>query len=403
MTMSLERYSDRHPRLVDAAGVLVLFGFALLGAALSTPGSEQPPMSLLSTVLSGVSCLATPWHRRYPRTVVAVTLACTLTTSTLGYVLNPLLLAPLMAALYCLALHTDRRTSRIFLAGTVVVTAVTALASDSGDHPLVLKTLGPAFWLLLPIVSGNAARLKQAYWEAVQARATYAERSRDEEARLRVAEERMRIARELHDVVAHHMALANAQAGTAKHLARSHPEQAEKMLATLADTTSSALRELKATVGLLRQTDDTDTPLEPAPGLARLPELTAACRTAGVKVTVTTEGTVRPLSPGVDLTAFRIVQEALTNVTKHAAAAAVQVGLAYADNRLTITVTDDGATTAPTGPAPGHGFGLIGMRERAQSVGGDLRAGHRPGGGFEVMTALPLHTHPTRPEEDPRS
>ncbi|WP_369240934.1 sensor histidine kinase [Streptomyces sp. R21] len=403
MTISLERYSGRHPRLADSAVAAALFGFALLGAALSAPGAEQPHRMLPSALLSGVACLALLWHRRHPRTVVVVALGCAMAASALGYLLNPLLLAPAMAAMHWLAALTDRRTARVFLAGAVVTTTVITVIADPGDHPLILRTLGPAFWMLLPVASGSAARLRQAYWEAVQARANYAERSREEEARLRVTEERMRIARELHDVVAHHMALANAQAGTAKHLSRSHPEQAEKILGTLADTTASALRELKATVGLLRQAGDADTPLEPAPGLARLPELTAACGTAGIKVAVVTEGTVRPLSPGVDLTAFRIVQEALTNVTKHAAAAAVQVRLAYSHDRLTITVTDDGAATASAGPAPGHGFGLIGMRERAQSVGGDLQAGHRPGGGFEVMTALPLHPHATRSEEDPRS
>ncbi|MET7702565.1 sensor histidine kinase [Streptomyces sp. NPDC005485] len=403
MTISLERYSGRHPRLADSAAALALLGFALLGAALSAPGAQQPHRIMPSALLSGLACLTLMWHRRHPRTVVVVTLGCAMAASVLGYLLNPLLLAPVMAAMYWLALHTDRRTTRLFLGGAVVTMTVTTVLADPGEHPLILRTIGPAFWILLPVVSGSAARLRHAYWEAVQARATYAERSREEEARLRVAEERMRIARELHDVVAHHMALANAQAGTAKHLARSHPEQAERILGTLADTTSSALRELKTTVGLLRQANDTDAPLEPAPGLVRLPELTAACRSAGVKVTVSTEGTVRPLSPGVDLTAFRIVQEALTNVTKHASAATVQVGLAYTHDRLTITVTDDGAGTTPAAPAPGHGFGLIGMRERAQSVGGDLRAGRRPDGGFEVMTALPLHTPTARSEEDPRT
>jgi signal transduction histidine kinase len=202
----------------------------------------------------------------------------------------------------------------------------------------------------------------------------------------------MRIARELHDVVAHHMAVANAQAGTARHLAPTHPEQAMKLLGELTATTSSALLELRATVGVLRQIgDDPDAdPLEPAPGLDRLPELIATCETAGVEVTVTTEGAPRPLSPGVDLTAYRIIQEALTNVTKHGAGTGANVRLAYSDSRLLISVTNDGAATAS--PVPGGGYGLMGMRERAHSVGGDLHAGPRPEGGFEVATALPLHS-----------
>ncbi|MFC4467642.1 sensor histidine kinase [Streptomyces xiangluensis] len=127
---------------------------------------------------------------------------------------------------------------------------------------------------------------------------------------------------------------------------------------------------------------------------ASSPELTAACQTAGIKVTVTTEGTPQPLSPGVDLTAFRIVQEALTNVTKHASAKAACIQLEYARDRLTLTVTDNGTATAPAAadaPAAGRGFGLVGMRERAQSVGGELCAGPRREGGFEVTTTLPLH------------
>lgn len=300
-------------------------------------------------------------------------------------------MAPVMAALYWLAALTDRRTTRIYLFVAIALLQITVVVANRADMPLVLQTLAPTIWVLLPVAAGSGARIRRAYLDAVQARAEYAERSREEEARLRVAEERMRIARELHDVVAHHMALANAQAGTAAHLARSHPDQVQKILDDLAGTTSSALRELKATVGLLRQANDSDASLEPAPGLARLPELTAACQTAGIKVTVTTEGTPQPLSPGVDLTAFRIVQEALTNVAKHASAKAAYVQLAYVRDRLTLTITDNGTATAPAAPASGRGFGLVGMRERAQSVGGDLRAGHRPQGGFEVTTTLPLY------------
>jgi len=226
--------------------------------------------------------------------------------------------------------------------------------------------------------------VRRAYLQAAHARAEYAEQTREEEARRRVAEERMRIARELHDVVAHHLALANAQAGTAAHIARTHPEQARRILAELTNSTSSALRELKATVGLLRQAGDSDAPLEPAPRLAQLPGMAASLESAGLTVTVVTDGEPRWLSPGVDLTAFRIVQEALTNVTKHAAAKEARVRLAYSRDRLTITVTDegDGATSAATGP--NGGFGLIGMRERALSVGGRLRTGRRPEGGFQV-------------------
>ncbi len=408
MAINLERYARRHPYIADALTTVALFGFAVLGGTLSTPDARQPTDRLPVVLLAVVSCLALLAHRRHPRTAVAVTMACALAASGVGYLLNPLLLAPAMAALYWLAALTDRETTRVFLLASLSLMVLITINVDPGDHPLILKTLAPCFWMLLPVVAGSAARLRLAYVEAVQARAEYAERSREEEARHRVAEERLRIARELHDVVAHHLALANAQAGTAAHLARTHPAQAEKILADLAGTTSTALREMKATVSVLRRADDPAASLAPSPGLGRLAELTDAFAVAGLAVHVGTEGTPRPLSPGVDLTAYRIVQEALTNVSKHASADTAHVLLRYGPDLLTITVTDDGdsgggtaagaARGAAAVPAPGQGFGLIGMRERARSVGGVLEAGPRVEGGFEVTTELPLYSIAPEPE-----
>ncbi|MFH9061346.1 sensor histidine kinase [Streptomyces coeruleorubidus] len=397
----LEEFSARHPFLVDLAIVLALMGCAALGGSLTLPSAEPPDQDKTATVLTGVACLSLFKHRTHPRTAVVVAGGCTVAAVVLGYLVTPLLLAPVMAALYWLATLTDRRTTRLYGIITTLAVILAAVFTDSMDHlSLLLRTIGPLFWLMLPLAAGNMTRLRRAYLQSVQARAEHAERTREEEARLRVTEERMRIARELHDVVAHHMALANAQAGTAAHLALTHPEQTQKILTDLTGTTSSALRELKAALGLLRQNDHQDDPgpgstaLEPAPGLARLPELVAACESAGLEVTVTTEGEPQPLSPGVDLTAFRIVQEALTNVTKHATAEAARVRLEYTGSRLLITVTDDG-TGKPEAEAPqGRGFGVMGMRERAHSIGGHLCAGPRPQGGFEVTTALPLQPSP---------
>ncbi|MDX2524114.1 sensor histidine kinase [Streptomyces europaeiscabiei] len=412
MTVSLERryadrledFSERHPFLVDLVLAMTLMGCATLGSALTLPGAEPPDQDKVGVALMGVSCLVLLKHRAYPRTALAVTSVCTVIAIALGYLLTPLLLAPIMAALYWLATLTDRRTTRAYGITTIVVMTLAAVLSDSMDHlSLVLRTIGPAFWLLLPLAVGRATQIRRAYLKSVQARAEHAERTREEEAHLRVTEERMRIARDLHDVVAHHLALANAQAGTAAHLTRTDPEQAHRILTDLTSTTSAALRELKATVGVLRRPDDPEAPLTPAPGLDRLPDLTAACESAGLTVTVTTEGAPGHLDPGVDLTAYRIVQEALTNVSKHAGVDAARVRLAYEEAHLTITVTDDGSAGTPR-PAraaePGRGFGLIGMRERAQSVGGRLSAGHRPEGGFEVTTDLPLRTRPRTPEPD---
>ncbi|MDF3144017.1 MULTISPECIES: sensor histidine kinase [unclassified Streptomyces] len=392
----IEEFADRHPFVVDLVLVAALMGSATLGSLLTLPGADPPDQDRTSAVLMGVSCLALLKHRTHPRTALVVTALCTVAVVAMGYLVTPLLLAPIMAALYWLATHTDRRTTRAYGIPTTVALILAAVFSDSMDHlSLLLRTIGPFFWLMLPLAAGKMTQLRRAYLSSMRARAEHAERTREEEARLRVTEERMRIARELHDVVAHHLALANAQAGTAAHLALTRPEQTQKILTDLTGTTSSALRELKATLGLLRQNGEPDSPpLEPSPGLARLPELVSACASAGVTVTVTTQGEPQPLSPGVDLTAFRIVQEALTNVTKHAAAEAAHVRLDYSASRLMITVSNDGpASPAASEGARSRGFGVMGMRERARSIGGELCAGHRPEGGFEVSTALPLHPH----------
>ncbi|MFF4120053.1 sensor histidine kinase [Streptomyces sp. NPDC001714] len=399
MSTPWQRYADEHARTVDTMAAVLLFASFLLGSEITMSAGSQPRAAGPTIALATVGCGALLWQRTRPRTVVAVGAAATAAAAGLGQLPTPLLLGGLMLALYRLAVDTDRPTARryYFASLALVVTAATVLAPAGVPWPL--ETVSPAAWLLLPVVAGNAVRLQSAYLEAVHARAEYAERRREEEARHRVAEERMRIARELHDVVAHHLALANAQAGTAAHLSRTHPDQVHRILQDLAGTTASALRELKATVGLLRQTGDPDLPLAPSPGLDRLPELTDACASVGLTVHVSVEGSPRSLTAGVDLTAYRIVQEALTNVTKHAVAEAAYVRIGWSRDRLTLTVTDDGTATAPAEPAQGQGFGLIGMRERAQSVGGAFTAGHRDGGGYEVTARLPLYPAATEPEE----
>ncbi|MET9089589.1 histidine kinase [Streptomyces sp. NPDC004237] len=399
MTTSLERGTGRFRRVVDVATALALLGCVTFGALLRFPGFHQPREEWPAVALAAVTCLALLQARDRPRAAATVAMACAAATFAQGYLPTPLLLAPLMLSLYWVAARTDRRTARIFGLAAMTVVVITALLDNPTTDMLLLRTVGPVLWLLLPIVGGSRARLRAAYLESVQARAVYAERNREEEARLRVAEERMRIARELHDVVAHHMAVANAQAGTARHLVPTRPEQALKLLDELTVTTSSALIELRATVGVLRQSGDQDgESLEPAPGLDRLPDLVSTYASAGLDVAVTTEGEPRPLSPGVDLTAYRIIQEALTNVTKHGTGQGADVRLSYGQSRLLISVTNDATATATaTAPAAAGGYGLMGMRERAHSVGGDLRAGPRPQGGFEVSTALPLHS--LAPEE----
>lgn len=388
----------RHPRTVDAVLALVLFGLCLFVGSMDGPGpahssgpghGRSPYASVV--LLGAVSSGALMWHRSHPRTVTVVTALCGAVLASRGFALTVFTSGPIMVALYSLAVRTDRRTARIHTLGVLLLIQPLTMAFGPGDL-LLSNQIGLVAWALLPGAVGDAVRTRRDYVAAVEARAELAERTREDEARRRVGEERIRIARDLHDVVAHHIALANAQAGTASYLMRSDPDRAQQLMDHLAGTTSSALRELKATVGLLRQTGDAEGPLEPAPGLGRLPSLVASFGRSGLEVTVTTEGGEQPLSPGVDLTAYRIIQEALTNVAKHAATSTATVRLGYTRDRLAISVTDEGRQRHRPGAPSEPGYGLIGMRERAVSVGGLLLAGRRPEGGFEVTTELPLRT-----------
>ncbi|NUU22976.1 MAG: sensor histidine kinase [Streptomycetaceae bacterium] len=401
MTSNLERYPERRARAADVVTAVASCDCTLFGTQISTSESS-PPHALWPVLTFGVlPSAALMACRSRPRSALAVTAAAAAVLTAFGYLPSPLLLAPVLTALYWLAALTDSRTTGICGSVTLVVLLATSLAGAPLGDDFILRTVGTVLWLLLPVSLGGRSRFRRAYLESVQARAAYAERTREEEARLRVAEERMRIARELHDAVAHHMAVAHAQAGTAAHLAATQPEQTRKILADLVGTTSSALLELRATVGVLRRTADPGAdPLEPTPGLDRLPTLVAACESAGLMVTVSTEGEARPLSPGVDLTAYRIIQEALTNAAKHAPDHAARVRLRYDGSRQFITVANDGAANGEADPpTPGGGYGLMGMHERAHSVGGDLRAGPRPEGGFEVAAALPFQ--PRTPADAP--
>ncbi|RAG86421.1 sensor histidine kinase [Streptacidiphilus pinicola] len=380
-------YLRRHPRAADLWLAVLLFVATGPGAAIPTgaskPGAWWPP-----SVVGVVACGAIMWRRSHPRAVVVVTAACATTVSALGYLPSALLLGPLMVALYSLVVRATTRTTVIYASAAIAAVLVATLLGRSTQGAWLVKTVVPTSALLLPLAIGQAVRLHRAWLGAERARAEYAERTREEEARQRVVEERLRIARELHDVVAHHLALANAQAGAVSRLIARDPARAQEFVDQLTDTTSAALRELKATVGLMRQGEDADAPLEPAPGLAQLPQLTDSLAGTGLHVAVVIDGEPRPLSPGTDLTAFRIIQEALTNVTKHAATDHAQVRLSYTRNRLTITVTDEGPGTDAPSAVPG--YGVLGMRERAQSLGGRLDAGRRAAGGFEVTAELPL-------------
>jgi signal transduction histidine kinase len=394
-----QHYLRTHPWAVDVTLAVVPVFISFPGVTVSMDGAPLPSPRWAGYLITGIACAALIWVRRRPGAITVVTVACAVTLAALGFTLSPLLLSPAMIALAFLALRSSQKIAYAATAAAIVALLCTALIARAPHQPLAMEVIGTVAWLLLSVSLGRASRLRLAYLEAAHARAEYAEKTREEEARHRVADERMRIARELHDVVAHHLTLANAQAGTVTHLIDTEPGKARAMAGDLGGTIVSALEELKTTVGLLRQPDDPDSPLEPAPGLAQLPDLAGSFRSAGLAVIITTDGQPRPLSSGTDLAAYRIIQEALTNVTKHTAASQAWVRLAYADDRLAVTVTNDNGSNP--GPAAGPGYGLIGMRERALSVGGRLHAGHRPAGGFEVVTELPLLSGRLQEEQSP--
>ncbi|MFD4695930.1 sensor histidine kinase [Streptomyces niveus] len=371
----------------EGAVTATAFVLCLLGGVVQVDDTLTAPPAA-AYVIALVSCAVLPLRHRAPLAALAATTASGVLVAPLGLLLSPLIVAPALITAYSYALtaRTERRAAGPVL-GTSVVLLVASTPLFGGVSWQDASRMGSvAAFPLMAGVLGHSVRNRRAYLAAVEERARRAEESRDGEARRRVAEERVRIARELHDLVAHQITLANAQATVAAHLFDIRPEQTRKSLSELVETTGHALDELRSTVGLLRQSGDTAGPAEPAPGLSRLPTLLASFRSAGLEVSVEQDGTARPLAPGVDLTAYRIVQEALTNVTKHAATGTARVHLAWNRDRVTITVADDGESE-DEGAA---GYGLIGMRERATAAGGQLSAGRRPEGGFLVSAELPL-------------
>jgi signal transduction histidine kinase len=243
-----------------------------------------------------------------------------------------------------------------------------------------------AGWLISAGVMAVTFRMWQLHVREVEQRAEEAERTRDQAAQRRAMEERLRIARELHDSLTHSISVIQVQAGVAVHLAHKRGEDIPPALLAIQEAGADAVRELRATLSVLRSEEDGD-----GSGLSQLDSLVARARAAGLPVTMTVPGAERPIPPEVDQAAYRIVQEALTNVTRHAGHACASVHLHYAPETLSIQVDDDGqATVTSTGTRPsGPGLGLIGMRERVTALGGWLQAGPQGGGGFQVRAELP--------------
>ncbi|MEV6262989.1 histidine kinase [Streptomyces sp. NPDC051784] len=397
------RWLRGHPLIFDGALAAVVLT-CMLCASFAEPGpghrlvigSRTPEPS--SVVLMVLAAGALVLRRRRPVAVLAVT--GVLSTAEFLFVDPPApVVVSAVVALFTVAASTDRPTT--WRLGLLTMAVLTVAAMAVGSAPWYSQqNVGVLAWTGLAGAAGDAVRSRRAFIDAIRERAERAERTREEEARRRVAEERLRIARDLHDVVAHHIALVNVQAGVAAHVMDKRPDQAKEALAHVRDASRSALDELRATVGLLRQSGDPEAPTEPAPGLAVLGALLDTFRNAGLPVEVACTDPESPLPAAADLAAYRIIQEALTNVRKHAGSGAkAEVSVVRVGATAEITVLDDGGGAEP-GPAPtgGGGHGLIGMRERVTALGGTLTAGPRYGGGFRIHAILPVTSRTGAPE-----
>jgi signal transduction histidine kinase len=408
----------RHPWLVDGTLAVVL----LAGAA--NAYLDNPAVLPASLVLAGTVAV----RRRFPVSAYAVALALGTVQVIVGigptFTDSPLQPTfadvAILILLYTVAAERPRRISLPSLAACAALfLAVVARYNPGGNQPrhqvefflvtAMLYLLAPASaWVL-----GDSMGYRRAYSAALEERAARAERERDAQAQISAAAERARIARELHDVIAHNLSVMVAQADGGTYAFDATPERSRQALAEIGRTGRQALSEMSSLLGILR-TDPEAAPLAPAPAAAEIEQLVTQARQAGMRVSYTVEGAGRPLPGGLSLAVYRIVQEALTNVRKHVGAGATaEVTLCYGHDDLLVRVTDDGsgtartlpryATATQTPPAVEPGHGLNGMRERAAMYGGMVQAGPRPVGGFEITARLPLPPASSAAAARPRS
>jgi signal transduction histidine kinase len=358
----------RHPLLVDVGLVALL----LAATIVSTLHRGDPAAALILGTLETLPLL---WRRQRPVAVVFVVTAVALATVAFDYWLLPVQLA---VALYTLAASSDSRASRVAgvtsIAVMTIALAVTGYA-EFGDSAARVVFLVAA-WLL-----GDSIGSRRAYVREIEEKARRLEREREVEARRAVAEEQARIARELHDVVAHALSVIVVQAAAADDVFDVDPRRAREPIRAIELASRAALGDLRRVLGVLQDGAE----YEPQPGIGRLDGLGEQVRATGLDVSLEFEGAARPLPAAVDLSAYRIVQEALTNTLKHAGAAHATVRVRYGDE-LGLEIRDDGdGVSTATG-----GSGLIGMRERVAMLGGRVDAGARPEGGYLVSAQIPI-------------
>jgi signal transduction histidine kinase len=373
------------------------------GEVVQRPLTDLGNLGYVLLVVSGVVVAV---RRRWPVPVFVTAALASLVYYGLGFPDGPGWLG-LFAALYTLAAYGDGRRSLVIAgAGIAVLTAVWLVAA-SGIEPRA--AIGWVYFRIgasvMSAALGESVRSRQVIAAEARERAELAERTREEEARARVNAERLRIAREVHDTVAHAIAVINVQSGVTAHVLDKRPEVAREALRAIEEHSSRALREMRAILGVLRDDDGDDNEgREPYPGLGQIGELAAKAREAGLDITVEEAPPATSLPSAVGSAAYRIVQESITNVVRHVGPTQVTVELNPGIEALEIRVTDEGRRAAaghadprlparhPSGAAgsAGPGRGIAGMRERCRLLGGELDAGPLPGGGFEVRARLPL-------------
>jgi len=373
---------QRHPTHVDGvvAGFLVLFGLLMIEA-------DRGWWSFAPLLISAPIAV----RRKYPAgvfwTIIAIGAFQVLTPA---YIRPSDLAVPI--ALYGLAAYRPRRQSlpglAVCLFGALV--AVVRLAPDDAEHEVVVWTFAYAVLaspMIIAWVAGDSMQYRRSYYVELEEKAQRLERERDQQAQIAAATERARIARELHDVVAHNVSVMVVQAEGAAYAMDSAPENTRKALGAIADTGRSALVEMRRLLGVLR-TQDGEADRAPQPGVDQLEDLLEQVRSTGMTVEFKVDGVPVELPQGVALAAYRIVQESLTNARKHGGVAvSASVGMHYNERELRLRVKDDGRGDAA--PTDGQGNGLAGMRERVAMFGGELNAGPLYGGGFQVEAVLP--------------
>ena len=404
----------RHAHLADAAIALAVFAATaattFTGRVPATEGSRT-----LAIAWAAIACAPIGARRQRPLAALLLSAGAaeaflletgsgTATSAQSGSATGVLILLAPCIMLYTVADLVERR--RGLIVGGAALAALALLHVLM--HPGMLGPENLAFTALggLAIAAGDSSRNRRAYLAEVERRAERAERDRDEDARRRVAEERLRIARDLHDSVGHHLALISVQSDVAGQAVDGDPGAARAALTHVKAASRKALEELRDTVSLLRQPGDPVTPTAiPAPGLDTLDELLGSLRASGLAIDCLVKGTPAALAPAADRTAYRVVQEALTNVCKHSPSRQARLMLSYDRRELAITVDDLGGKAARPAPSPIAGpaeapgaampagrHGLVGMRERVLAIGGRFAAGPRPGGGFRVTATLPYQT-----------